>query len=206
MIEIVLFHHALGLTDGVHALADGLRSAGHVVHLPDLYEGRSFTTLDDGVAHAEEIGFGELVERGVRAVESLPTDVVYAGISLGVLPAQRLAQTRPGAAGALLLEACVPLTEFSERWPAGVPVQIHGMDHDPFFAGEGDVDAARALVADATGSGIVRRGRDGTGRRARARPPEPTRLRATALRPVRARAPTRAVRTTSPCRRPCRWT
>ncbi len=153
VIEIVLFHHALGLTDGVHALADGLRGAGHVVHLPDLYEGRSFTTLDDGVAHAEEIGFGELVERGVRAVESLPTDVVYAGISLGVLPAQRLAQTRPGAAGALLLEACVPLTEFSERWPAGVPVQIHGMDHDPFFAGEGDVDAARALVADATGSG-----------------------------------------------------
>src|SRR5690606_34641891 len=72
--------------------------------------------------------------------------VVYAGISLGVLPAQMLAQTRAGAKGAVLLEACVPVSEFGEAWPDAVPVQVHGMDADPSFAGEGDLDAARELV------------------------------------------------------------
>jgi dienelactone hydrolase len=149
MAEVVLFHHALGLTPGVVAFADQLRDAGHTVHTPDLYDGRTFATVDDGVANAAEIGFDEVRERAVRAVQGLPAGLVYAGISLGVMPAQRLAQTRPGARGALLLEACVPVSEFSDAWPDGVPVQVHGMDADPFFAGEGDVDAARALVQEA---------------------------------------------------------
>ncbi len=97
--------------------------------------------------HVEQIGFGEVIERGLRAVEGLPAELVYAGFSLGVLPAQRLAQTRPGARGALLYYSCVPVAEFGSTWPDGVPVQVHGMDADPIFAGEGDIDAARALVA-----------------------------------------------------------
>jgi len=149
MAEVVLFHHALGLTPGVVAFAGQLRDAGHTVHTPDLYDGRTFGTLDEGVANAAEIGFEEVLERGVRAVDGLPDGLVYAGISLGVMPAQKLAQTRPGARGALLLEACLPVSEFGDAWPEGVPVQIHGMDADPFFAGEGDVDAARALVEQA---------------------------------------------------------
>jgi dienelactone hydrolase len=146
MADVVLFHHALGLTQGIVAFADDLRRAGHTVHTPDLFEGRTFPTLDDGVRHAEEIGFGEVIERGVRAVGQLPTNLVYAGFSLGVLPAQRLAQTRPGAGGALLYYSCVPVSEFG-GWPDGVPVQVHGMDADPIFVGEGDVEAARELVA-----------------------------------------------------------
>jgi len=146
MTSVVLFHHALGLTPGVVAFADELRRAGHVVHTPDLFEGRTFPTLQDGVGHAEEIGFGELIERGTRAVEQLPNNVVYAGFSLGVLPAQQLAQTRPGARGALLYYSCVPVSEFGS-WPEGVPVQVHGMDADPIFVGEGDIEAARELVA-----------------------------------------------------------
>jgi dienelactone hydrolase len=149
MAEIVLYHHALGLTPGVVALAEELRSAGHTVHTPDLYEGRTFGTVQEGVAHAQEIGFGEVIERGVRAVDALPDGLVYAGISLGVLPAQKLSQTRSGARGALLLEACVPVSEFGTAWPDGVPVQVHGMDADPSFAGEGDLDAARELVGQA---------------------------------------------------------
>jgi dienelactone hydrolase len=149
MAEIVLYHHALGLTSGVVALAEELRAAGHTVHTPDLYESRTFGTVDEGVAHAQAIGFGEVIERGVRAVEALPAGLVYAGISLGVLPAQKLAQSRPGARGALLLEACVPATEFGAVWPDDVPVQVHGMDADPSFAGEGDLDAARELVGQA---------------------------------------------------------
>jgi len=146
MAEVVLFHHALGLTPGIAVFADELRRAGHTVHLPDLFEGRTFPTLEEGVQHADEIGFGEVIGRGVRAVDQLPTNVVYAGFSLGVLPAQMLAQTRHGARGALLYYSCVPVAEFGS-WPQGVPVQVHGMDADPIFVGEGDVDAARELVA-----------------------------------------------------------
>jgi dienelactone hydrolase len=149
MSEVLLFHHALGLTPGITGFADELRRAGHTVHTPDLFEGRTFETLDEGIAHAEEIGFGEVIGRGVRAAEELPAGLVYAGFSLGVLPAQMLAQTRAGARGAVLVYSCVPVTEFGTQWPAGVPVQIHGMDADPIFVGEGDIDAARDLVKSA---------------------------------------------------------
>ena len=149
MAELVIFHHAQGLTPGVVAFADELRRAGHTVHTPDLYDGRTFATIEEGVAHAAEIGFGAVIERGVRAVEGLPAALVYAGFSLGVLPAQKLAQIRAGARGALLCDACVPVSEFGTAWPDGVPVQVHAMDADPLFVGEGDIDAARALVAEA---------------------------------------------------------
>jgi len=149
MTEVLIFHHAHGLTPGIVAFADDLRGAGHTVHTPDLFEGHTFATVEEGVAHAGAIGFGEVIERGVRAAENLPADVVYAGFSLGVLPAQRLAQTRDGGRGALLVHACVPVSEFSAAWPDGVPVQVHAMDADPFFVGDGDLDAATALVAEA---------------------------------------------------------
>lgn len=147
MAEVLLFHHALGQTTGFHAFADDLRRAGHRVHTPDLYEGRTFETLDDGLAYAGQVGFDEVMERGVRTADDLPAELVYAGFSLGVMPAQKLAQTRPGARGALLFSSCIPLSEFGSSWPAGVPVQIHGMDADPIFVDEGDIDAARELVA-----------------------------------------------------------
>lgn len=119
------------------------------MHAPDLYLGRTFGTLDEGVAYAREIGFGEVTERGVRAADELPGGLVYAGFSLGVVPAQQLAQTRPGARGALLFHSCVPTSEFGCPWPAGVRVQVHAMEADPFFVDDGDLDAARALVASA---------------------------------------------------------
>jgi dienelactone hydrolase len=145
MAEVLLFHHALGPTEGFAAFADELRQAGHIVHTPDLFEGRRFGTIEEGVAYAGEVGFGEIIRRGERAADELPNELVYGGFSLGVVPAQKLAQTRPGARGALLFYSCVPASEFGS-WPEGVPVQIHGMDADPIFVGEGDVDAARQLV------------------------------------------------------------
>jgi dienelactone hydrolase len=149
MAEVVLFHHAQGLTPGVVAFAEELRRAGHRVHTPDLFEGRTFATIEQGMAYAEQIGFpGEVIERGARAVERLPAELVYAGFSLGVVPAQKLAQTRPGARGALLFYSCIPVSAFG-AWPDGVPVQVHGMDADPIFVGEGDSDAARELVGQA---------------------------------------------------------
>ncbi|MEO5708263.1 MAG: dienelactone hydrolase family protein [Nocardioidaceae bacterium] len=149
MAEILLLHHAQGLTTGLTAFADRLREAGHTVHTPDVYDGQTFASLEDGIAYAKQVGFGELVERGTRAADGLPGGLVYAGFSLGVMAAQRLAQTRPGARGALLFEAAVPATEFSDTWPDDVPLQVHGMDADPEFATSGDLEVAKELVAEA---------------------------------------------------------
>jgi len=146
MAEILLFHHAQGRTPGVTAFADRLRAAGHTVHVPDLFEGRTFDSVAAGVGHAQEIGMDTVIERGRAAAEGLPADLVYAGFSLGVMPAQALAQTRPGARGALLFEAFLPPSEFGDGWPAGVPVQVHGMSGDEFFAGDGDLAAAQAMA------------------------------------------------------------
>ena len=145
MVEVVMYHHIQGLTEGVRSFAEGLRRAGHTVHTPDLFDGRTFGTLEEGMDYARGVGFGALAERGIAAAESIRHDAVYAGISFGVMIAQQLAQTRPGALGALLIDACIPVSEFGASWPEGVPVQIHGKDDDPFFAE--DRDAAEALAA-----------------------------------------------------------
>lgn len=150
MTELVLFHHAQGLTPGCVSFADALRAAGHVVHTPDLYEGRTFAELPDGMAYVREAGFGTIMERGRLAAESLPAEIVYAGMSLGAMPAQMLAQTRPGAEGALLLHAAVPLSEFGGAWPEGVPLQIHTMEDDEL----GDVDVARELAQTVEGAEV----------------------------------------------------
>lgn len=148
MAEVLLFHHAQGLTPGVRAFADDLRAAGHLVHTPDLFDGRTFQSIDEGLAYIGEIGFDDMRERGVRVADDLPAGLVYAGFSFGVLPAQKLAQTRPGARGALFFYSCLPISgEWAfGPWPDGVAVQIHGMDNDPIFVGEGDIDAAREIV------------------------------------------------------------
>jgi dienelactone hydrolase len=147
MAEIALFHHAQGQTSGFHSFAEQLRAAGHVVHAPDLFDGRTFDTIDEGIAYAEELGFDRIIDRATAIANELPAELVYAGFSLGVLPAQKLAQTRPGARGAVLMYSCVPASAFGSAWPQDVPVQIHGMDADPVFVGEGDIEAARAIVA-----------------------------------------------------------
>ena len=149
MTEVVLYHHVQGLTDGVRAFADELRQAGHTVHTPDMFEGRTFATIEEGMGFAGEAGFGTLAQRGVAAAEAVGPDVVYAGFSFGVMPAQELAQTRSGARGAIFMSGCLPVSEFGDGWPGGVPVQVHGKEADPFF--EEDLDAARALVESAEG-------------------------------------------------------
>ena len=151
MTEIVLFHHIQGLTSGVTAFADALRGAGHTVHAPDLFEGRTFGSIEEGAEFCKEIGFEEVRERGVRSVANLPAALVCAGFSLGVVPAQKLLQTRPGALGGLFYHGFADPAWFG-TWPAGVPVQIHSMDADPFFVVEGDIDVARPFVESHAGA------------------------------------------------------
>ena len=149
MAEVVLFHHVQGLTPGVLALAEQLRSAGHVVHTPDLFGGALPATIDDGIAFVRSQDEQLFDDRVAAAVDGLPDGLVFAGISFGAAYAQQLAVRRPGALGAVLLEACLPLTGDwgVGPWPDGVAVQVHGKDADPFFALEGDLDAARELVS-----------------------------------------------------------
>ncbi len=145
MAPVLLFHHALGLTEGVRSFADSLRAAGHTVHCPDLYGGRTFTDVNAGVAYAEEIGFEAVMAAGVEFADTLPRGLVYAGFSLGVLPAQKLAQTRPGARGALLYHDAIPTEYLDSVWPTALPLQIHVTEADPWA----DHTAARRLAVEA---------------------------------------------------------
>ena len=149
MAEVLLIHHAQRLTPGVVAFADELRAAGHTVHTPDLFDGQTFGSIDEGMTHIKATGFDELRARGVRTADDLPNELVYAGMSFGESIAQELAQTRPGARGAILMYSAIPISgEWAfGPWPDDVPVQIHGMDNDPIFVGEGDIEAAREIVA-----------------------------------------------------------
>jgi dienelactone hydrolase len=148
MADLLLFHHIQGLTPGVVGFADELRAAGHTVHTPDLFGGRTFESIQEGAGYAQGESAPDFDALADEAAAGLPEDLVYAGFSFGVTMAQRLAQTRSGAAGALLFEACIPISgEWAfGPWPEGVPVQIHGKDDDEFFAHEGDLDAARQIV------------------------------------------------------------
>lgn len=151
MAEVLLFHHAQGQTAGFLAFVERLRAAGHPVHAPDLYDGRTFASLDEGVAYARQVGFDKILERGRCAAADLPSELVYAGFSLGAMPAQSLAQTRSGAQGALLFSAAFPASEFRSSWPLGVPLQIHMMEGDKWVL-EGDLDAARELCKSIEGA------------------------------------------------------
>lgn len=143
MAEVLLIHHIQGLTDGVRAFAEELRAAGHTVHAPDLYDGHTFASIEEGFAFSQGVDGDGLVD---AAVVDLPPGLVYAGFSWGVSRVQRLAQTRPGARGALFYESCLPISgEYAfGPWPSGVPVQIHGAEGDEFF--EEDLPAARELA------------------------------------------------------------
>ncbi|WBB53389.1 dienelactone hydrolase family protein [Verrucosispora sp. WMMD573] len=144
MTDVLLYHHIQGLTDGVRSFADSLRQAGHTVHTPDLFDGRTFGSIEEGFGFARQLGLDAIRERGAVAADELGPGLVYAGFSFGVTIAQRLAQTRPGARGVLLMDSCLPVAQFGEAWPEGVPVQIHGKEGDKFF--DEDLSAARELV------------------------------------------------------------
>ena len=150
MADVLLYHHIQGLTDGVQSFAESLRESGHTVHAPDLFEGRTFDSIEEGFAFARESGFDTIRERGAAVADEVGPGLVYGGFSFGVTIAQRLAQTQADARGALLMYSCLPVSEFGKLWPTGVPVQIHGKEDDEFF--DEDLPAARELADSVAGA------------------------------------------------------
>lgn len=125
------------------------------MHTPDLYDRKTFTDLADGIGYAKQVGFGTIQERGLRAADSLPHEIVYAGFSMGVMAAQELAQTRPGAKGAVLFYSCAQPSEFGGPWPEGLPLQIHMMDRDEWVLPPNeDLAAARQLDETVKSAGL----------------------------------------------------
>jgi dienelactone hydrolase len=141
VVRIVLFHHAQGRRDDVLGWADSLRDAGHRVDTPDLYEGRTFEKLEDGIAYRDELGLRTLIGRAEKALDGLPAELVYAGFSMGASTAHYFAVTRAGALGVLLMHGIAPAKSLgAAAWPNGVPGQLHMKFNDPFMDERG-VDA-----------------------------------------------------------------
>ncbi|HEX5115497.1 MAG TPA: dienelactone hydrolase family protein [Pseudonocardiaceae bacterium] len=138
MTTVVLFHSVLGRRPAVLATGEALRAAGHEVTVPDLYDGEVFDDMNVAVGHYEGIGVPEMIRRTEAAVADLPADVVYAGFSNGGVSAEYLAASRPGARGALLLHAAIPLPALGiPAWPAGLPAQVHYASADPWRSADG---------------------------------------------------------------------
>ena len=157
MAEVVVFHSVLGLRPGVLGAAERLRAGGHTVHTPDLFDGEVFDSIDDGMRKEETLGSREIARRTEEAVAGLSAGLVFAGFSMGVAYAEWLAASRPGALGAVLMHGAVPveaLIEYFdvERWPEGVPVQVHYAADDPWVEAEQEVvplgDAVRGAGAE----------------------------------------------------------
>jgi dienelactone hydrolase len=147
MATIVLFHSVLGIRAGVSDAADRFRAAGHTVHLPDLFDGKTFDDYEPAMAHVESLGGGqEMYRRAHASVSDIPTDVCYAGFSLGGGSALHLAATRPGARGALAFHESLPLRWLdAPAWPSSVPLQVHFAELDPFREQE-SIDELRDSV------------------------------------------------------------
>ena len=144
MAEVVLFHSVLGLSPGVFSAAERLRAAGHTLHTPDFFDGEVFDDLEEGMRKEEDLGFQEIARRARDSVASLPEGLIFCGFSLGAMHAEALAASRPGALGAVLMAGAVPVEGLEEyfgieRWPEGVPVQVHYAEDDPWVEAEEEV-------------------------------------------------------------------
>ncbi len=148
MAEVVVFHHALGLTPGVAEFAQGWRDEGHVVHVPDLYEGRTFSDLDEAVEFVDSRGIPHWIAAASTAAAQYPTATAFAGFSLGSACAQYVAQTTPGARATLLFHGALSLATMELAWPDGLRLQVHTAEADPWV----ELDEAQSLIESVDGA------------------------------------------------------
>lgn len=145
MATIVLFHHAGGRTPGVLAIVRRLEEAGHTVVVPDYFDGITFTTMGEALAHLDAVSMPELFQRAEQAVAHMEQPFVVAGISLGAALAQHLAHTDARVQGLVSLEGFIDPQFLAGGLPQSLPITIHGSADDPFFAE--DLPAAQAVAA-----------------------------------------------------------
>ena len=143
MAEILLFHHAQGQTP---ASTPSPRAPGRGAH--GAHAGRLRRTHLRRPSTRHGHARRDRLRRGLRARRHA-ADGLPEGLALRQASRWGDARAEPGpdrrepggpAAGGLRPDLGV-----GSGWPDGVPVQVHGMDGDPYFAEEGgDIDAARA--------------------------------------------------------------
>lgn len=164
MPSAVLFHHALGFTDGLASLADRVtRETGVVVARPDLFTGEPssanptrYGSIEAGVDAAQQIGFGEIADRGVAAAKQVAGPLIVIGWSLGALPAVQAASADLDVAAVMLIDGAVPFDGGGTVWPEGIELEIHGIEGDAFF--EEDRDIADEMIAASNGTLVMHNG------------------------------------------------
>lgn len=130
-MDIMLFHSVHGLDASVQAAAERLRAAGHQVWTPDLFDGRTAGTAEEGMALRDEIGKDELLKRAVLAAAPYSErGLVYMGLDFGASVAQTLALGDEKARGLLLLHGTSDIAESASV--DDLPVQLHVAEPDPF--------------------------------------------------------------------------
>ena len=146
MVEVVLFHHVQGLTDGVRAFADGLRTGGHTVHTPDLFDGELPATVQDGIAHVQGLGEELLRDRAQEAVDDLPSDLVYAGFSFGVMMYFWLTGVAPDPAGKAIQDLASLPHKPGPLWAGLAAVVARAMQKEPARRWKSAEEMAAALA------------------------------------------------------------
>jgi dienelactone hydrolase len=134
MTTVAIFHSVLGVRAGVLDAAERLRQDGHVVLVPDLFEGRTFDEYPPAMTFAwQELGQESLLRRASDAVAGLPEGFVTVGFSLGCVLAGYLATQRT-VSGVVMASGAVPVSLLGPdvRWPSGVPAQTHSTVDDPW--------------------------------------------------------------------------
>lgn len=151
MADVMIFHGITGLIPRAAGIEQPLLEAGHRVVCPDLFEGNSFETPEEGFEYLEKVRFRTLLGRAEEAIADMPPETVLIGISMGTGVASHLARERPECAAAVLLHAVPGRAKGEPAWPASVPVQVHTSEDDPYFSREN----ADALIAEAADCRLV---------------------------------------------------
>lgn len=142
MAQLLLLHHALGVTSALRRLADRFEDAGHDVVVPDLFESRVFASVEEGMEHVESVGIETLAGLGEDAASDMQPGFVVCGISLGAIAAMRAGVSNDAVAAVVVASACIPEEYIGGPWPRTLPLRVVASREDAMFRDEGDLEAA----------------------------------------------------------------
>jgi dienelactone hydrolase len=129
-VTVILFHSVCGLRPVELAAAEMIRAAGHNVSTPDLYDGVTADTIEQGFELKDDIGWDRICERAKTALVELPASTVLGGFSMSAGVVASVWPGRPKTRGVLLLHAPAEIPG-AMHWD-GLRVQLHVAEHDRF--------------------------------------------------------------------------